>query len=36
MMAAEGQRDRRAPTRLQKGIARLRKALEKEPAELDA
>jgi transposase len=36
MMAAEGQRERRAPKRLQKSIARLRKALEKEPAELDA
>jgi transposase len=36
MMAAEGQRERRAPKRLQKSIARLRKALEKELAELDA
>ena len=33
MMAAEGQRERRAPKRLQKSIARLRKALEKEPAD---
>ena len=36
MMAAEGQRERRAPKRLLKSIARLRKALEKELAELDA
>ena len=36
MMAAEGQRERRAAKRLQKSIARLRKALEKELAELDA
>jgi transposase len=37
MMAAEGQRDRRAlDKRLKKSIARLRKALEKELAELDA
>jgi transposase len=36
MMAAEGQRERRAPKRLTKSIARLRKALEKELAELDA
>lgn len=36
MMAAEGQRDRRvADKRLKKSIARLRKALEKELAELD-
>jgi transposase len=36
MMAAEGQRERRANnTRLKKSIARLRKALEKELAELD-
>jgi len=37
MMAAEGQRERRAlDKRLKKSIARLRKALEKELAELDA
>lgn len=36
MMAAEGQRERRADRRLKKSIARLRKALEKELAELDA
>jgi transposase len=37
MMAAEGQRERRATDkRLRKSIARLRKALEKELAELDA
>jgi transposase len=36
MMAAEGQRERRASKRLHKSIARLRKALEKELAELDA
>ena len=37
MMAAEGQRERRAlDKRLQRSIARLRKALEKELAELDA
>jgi transposase len=37
MMAAEGQRDRRlSAKRLKKSIARLRKALEKELAELDA
>lgn len=36
MMAAEGQRERRADTRLKKSIARLRKALETELAELDA
>jgi transposase len=36
MMAAEGQRERRADTRLKKSIARLRRALEKELAELDA
>ena len=35
MMAAEGQRERRADRRLKKSIARLRKALEKELAELD-
>jgi transposase len=35
MMAAEGQRERRADKRLKKSIARLRKALEKELAELD-
>lgn len=35
MMAAEGQRERRADGRLKKSIARLRKALEKELAELD-
>lgn len=35
MMAAEGQRERRADNRLKKSIARLRKALEKELAELD-
>lgn len=35
MMAAESQRERRADTRLKKSIARLRKALEKELAELD-
>lgn len=35
MMAAEGQRERRADKRLRKSIARLRKALEKELAELD-
>lgn len=36
MMAAEGQRERRADKRLRKSIARLRKALEKELNELDA
>jgi transposase len=36
MMAAEGQRERRADKRLKKSIARLRKALEKELHELDA
>jgi transposase len=36
MMAAEGQRERRASKRLHKSIARLRKALETELAELDA
>src|SRR6476469_233278 len=36
MMAAEGQRERRADKRLKKSIARLRKALEKELNELDA
>ena len=36
MMAAEGQRERRADKRLKKSIARLRKALETELAELDA
>jgi transposase len=36
MMAAEGQRERRADKRLKKSIARLRKALEKELSELDA
>ena len=36
MMAAEGQRERRADRRLKKSIARLRKALEKELAELEA
>ncbi len=36
MMAAEGQRERRADRRLKKSIARLRKALETELAELDA
>jgi transposase len=36
MMAAEGQRERRADKRLKKSIARLRKALERELAELDA
>lgn len=36
MMAAEGQRERRADKRLKKSIARLRKALEKELADLDA
>lgn len=35
MMAAEGQRERRADNRLKKSIARLRKALENELAELD-
>jgi transposase len=35
MMAAEGQRERRADKRLKKSIVRLRKALEKELAELD-
>ena len=35
MMAAEGQRERRAATRLKKSIARLRKALERELVELD-
>jgi transposase len=35
MMAAEGQRERRANARLKKSIARLRKALEKELAEID-
>lgn len=35
MMAAEGQRERRADKRLKKSIARLRKALETELAELD-
>lgn len=35
MMAAEGQRERRADKRLKKSIARLRKALEKELAEID-
>jgi transposase len=35
MMAAEGQRERRADKRLKESIARLRKALEKELAELD-
>ena len=35
MMAAEGQRERRADKRLKKSIARLRKALEKELHELD-
>jgi transposase len=35
MMAAEGQRERRADPRLKKSIARLRKALEKELAEID-
>jgi transposase len=36
MMAAEGQRERRADKRLKKSIARLRTALERELAELDA
>jgi transposase len=36
MMAAEGQRERRADKRMKKSIARLRKALDKELAELDA
>lgn len=36
MMAAEGQRERRADKRLKKSIARLRRALEKELADLDA
>jgi transposase len=36
MMAAEGQRERRADKRLKKSILRLRRALEKELAELDA
>ena len=36
MMAAEGQREKRADKRLKKSIARLRKALEKELAEIDA
>ena len=36
MMAAEGQRERRADRRLKTSIARLRKALERELAELDA
>jgi transposase len=36
MMAAEGQRERRADKRLKKSIARLRKALEKELAEINA
>jgi transposase len=35
MMAAEGQRERRADKRMKKSIARLRKALEKELAEID-
>jgi transposase len=35
MMAAEGQRERRADKRLKTSIARLRKALEKELAEID-
>lgn len=35
MMADEGQRETRAPARLKKSIARLRKALEKELADID-
>lgn len=36
MMGAEGQRERRAHKRLKKSIARLRKALEKELADIDS